>query len=297
MIALSMAAFSGCAFFQSQSELPVPPVGLSASENSIRDVASSEAYVQNAYRTYFNGQNFYQRVAKLENITAQLHSVMPEKGHAKKKLVARFLADVRSQKSTLQNLPSTSAERQNSWLPSPRNAHYAQQVRSMGRVAASYKIMSRMGIYLTASGVFDADSGQEDFYLSLLDRASDELERSLRTIMLVYKPEDAEADVSAARLNYARFLASDVRLALMRVYPARGSEYRRLDNFFRQIETANSSQTRQLVGGREGRFAESKLKTLHVMNSGDIQGFAEEVDLTISTKFGFEMIRQLVAAE
>lgn len=297
MIAVLVAVFSGCAVFQSQQHMPTPPAGYVRSESGARDVASNEAYVENAYRIYFNGQNFYQRVIKLENIAAQLHSVMPEKGHAKKKLVARFLADVRLQKNQMHGLSSTGAERRNSWLPSSENAHYSQHVRALGRIAASYKIMSRMGIYLSASGVFDADAAQEDFYLSLLDRATDEIERSLQTVVLVYKPEDKEADEAAAKLNYARFLASDVRMALTRVYPGRGTEYRRLDGFFRQVERADRSETRQLIRGREGRFVQSKLKTLHVMNSGDIQGFAEEMDLTISTKFGFEMIHQLVASE
>lgn len=309
LYALVFLVSTGCSSFEKEMPLPPSAAARAVAEPSpfpgsfaarVRDVASTAAYVQSSYNSYFSGQNFYQRLAKLENLTARLHAVMPDKGHPKKNLVGRFLTDLQRERAAL---PATSGDdRALSWMPSAGGASYSEKIQALGRVAASYRIMTRMGIYLTASGVFDEDSADEDFYLSLLDRATGDIESGLRGLVLVYKPEDRERDEAVSRLSYAGTLASGVRLALPRAYPDRGVTYRRLDGFFQRLEAAARSggpdpaPLRALLRSAEGRAIGRTLKELHVMNSGDILGFRDEMDLTISTKFGYEMIRQLADA-
>ena len=38
------------------------------------------------------------------------------------------------------------------------------------------------------------------------------------------------------------------------------------------------------------------LKDLHIMNSQDIEGFEDEIEITLSTKFSFEMIHELLSS-
>lgn len=292
------------------TSLPLPPQGSVESsyhENRLvdkdsRSVASQQEYLQTSYNNYYSGQNFYQRIDKLENLVAQLHGLMPEKGHAKKRLLAKHLIDIRQQKKYIESLSSNNSGALSKisvgWLPAPRSSQYSEKLQALGKIVASYKVMNQMGIYLTQAGVFDGDTRNEDFYLSLLNKSIGDIEGQLNQLPTAYRVEVKEAAENTARLEYSHHLANGVRFNLPRAFQSSPqTQYRRLDSFFKRVaQTDNLARIKSLLRSEEGRFAQQTLKGLHIMNSGDIQGFEDEVDLTLSTKFGLEMIQQLVAS-
>ncbi|AGH94715.1 hypothetical protein [Pseudobdellovibrio exovorus] len=325
IIYLMMAfTFAGCASHEvshkvnPETSLPQPPAELAGnnrgdsrlferdSRTDSRTVASQQEYLQSSYNSYYSGQNFYQRIGKLENLVAQLHSLMPEKGHAKKRLLAKHLMDIRQQKKYLESLSSTSSESSVGWLPAARSGQgnsqhreqYSEKLQALGKIVASYKVMNQMGIYLSQVGLFDGDTRNEDFYLSLLNKSIGDIEGQLSQLPTAYRVETKEAAENTARLEYSHHLANGVRFNLPRALQSNPqAQSRKLDGFFKRVAHAESlSRIKSLLRSEDGRLAQQTLKSLHVTNSGDIQGFEDEVDLTLSTKFGLEMIQQLVAS-
>ncbi|MBY0554526.1 hypothetical protein K2P97_08355 [bacterium] len=285
---------SGCTTFNNAaniSGLPVPP------EQTLnvhsRFIAST--YVEEAYAKYFADGNFYQRVAKIEAVAKQLLSVMPDKGHPKRKLVEQFVSDARKEIIYLGSIQSSVSDKSNSFLPSAQLDQYNAKIQSLGRLTQSYKIMNRAGIYLTASGVFEEDSSNQDFYLSILDRSTYEIENGLRELVLVYKPEDKDAQENNAKMNYSRSLAQDTRNSIRRVLEVKSAEYKKVDAVLASVARLSSSNlAKKLVRTVEFTNARNILKAANNINSGDIEGFQDDMDTTISTKFNLELINELI---
>ncbi|MEQ1723959.1 MAG: hypothetical protein ABL930_12345 [Pseudobdellovibrio sp.] len=292
---LGATVMSGCTTFNKpsfQSSVPVPPI---ETQNIYsRNVASG--YVDSAYNTYFADGNTYHRIAKVEAIAKQLHSVMPDKGHPKKKLVQQFLSDVRREALFLSALPGSADDIANSWVPSAQLAQFKEKIMSLGRVAQSYKIMSRAGIILTASGVFETDSNSQDFYLSLLDRATYEIENTLRDLMLVYLPEIKDAQDNDAKINYSKGLANDIRNNLRKVLQPKSLEYKKVDAVLNKISKSNAIQAKKLIKTSEFLSAKSLLQNSERTISGDIEGFDDEVDTVISTRLNIVLINELISS-
>lgn len=284
----SCTSFNKAAYY---SSLPTPP-----NENQnihSRYVASD--YVDTAYKKFFADGNYYIRTAKVEAIAKELLTVMPYKGHPKRKLVEQFVTDVGNEVLYLSNLSEGPEDKSNAWLPMAGLPQFKEKIMSLGRVAQSYKIMTRAGIYLTASGVFETDSSHQDFYLSLLDRATYEIETGLRDLILVYRPEYKEADENNSKINYSKKLASDVRNNLRKVLEPKSADYKKVDAVLSKISKAvNTAQAKKLIKTADFISARSIMQAANNINSGDIEGFQDDMDTTISTKFNLELINELI---
>jgi hypothetical protein len=294
-ILLIAIVLSGCTTFNKpnyQSSVPSPPSEL---QNKYpRDLASG--YVDSAYSSYFANANTYQRVAKIEAITQQLDSAMPHKGHPKKKLVEQFLSDVRREVLFLADLPGSAEDKANSWVPSAQLTQYQEKIMSLGRLAQSYKIMSRAGIILTASGVFEKDSNSQDFYLSLLDRATFEIENTLRDLKLVYLPEAKDRQENDAKMNYSKSLASDIRNNLRKILEPKSLDYKKIDAILNKVSKSNAVQAKKLITTAEFLSAKSILQNSERTISSDIDGFNDEVDTVISTAHNLVLINELISS-
>lgn len=246
-----------------------------------RGIATSRDYIDNAYNSYFLGTDKFQQIKKIEAVIKQLHAVMSDIGHSKKKLVGQFLADTHKEISLLE--PNTKRTE-------------AQLLMSLGRINASYKIMSLMGIYLTASGVFEKDTDDEDYYLGLLDRATSDIEKQLNTALYIYKPENKEEDENNARLRYTGSLANEIRNNLYKVFPdTKNPNYRRADQYFNKVAKLTSvDEAKKLIKTSDFQYVRNILQNIQIINSGDIDGFQSDVDLTVATQFNFAMINELI---
>jgi hypothetical protein len=282
----AMLIFSGCA---TVSSVPVPPE---------RNVASNE-HLDLAYNRYFKNQNFYMRLVRLEMLTQQLQDVMPEKGHAKKALVQQFESDLHAAVMALAADGTAVSSKFKSWIPSAQESGFNEKVRVLGKVLQSSKVMDRMGIYLTSSGVFDEDSFGQAFYFDLIGRALAEIDTELRNLVLVYPPEMKDADENQAKLSYAKGLAIRVRSNLRKVMPAVNSaNFKRVDSYMKRLSSIgqlNPSEAQRIVDSADFKFVQGVLSQVQPTTSGDIQGFEDQVDSTVATKFGFEMISQLLS--
>jgi hypothetical protein len=292
---LSATVVSGCTTFNKpsfKSLVPVPPS--ENIKNDSRDIASG--YVDSAYSNYFAKGNTYQRVEKIEAIAKKLYAAMPDKGHPKKKLVEQFLFDVRREVLFLAALPESREDKANSWLPTAQQAQFKEKIMSLGRVAQSYKIMSRAGIILTASGVFETDSNSQDFYLSLLDRATFEIENSLKDLLLVYLPENKDAQSNDAKINYSKSLASDIRNNLRKILQPKSAEYKKVDAILNKISKSNAVQAKKLIKTSEFLWAKSIIQNNERTLSSDIEGFNDQVDIVISTGLNILLINELISS-
>ncbi len=177
-------------------------------------------------------------------------------------------------------------------------ANRAEKIHMMGQVVQSLNVMDRMGIYLTASGVIDPDSALEDYYYTFISRAVYNIDSELRNQMLLYPPEVKDANENNAKLAYAKTLANDIRIALRHNFQSnKVLDIKRMDRALLQIYGVQGvQQAKQLSANAEYKYLASSMSGLHISNSSDIAGFDDEVETTLSTKFSFEMINQLVTS-
>lgn len=290
---VALGFMSGCTSFNGNAGIDVP---VPAS----RSVASDEKYLNLAFDRYFANQNFYIRLVRMELLAKQLEGVMPEKGHAKKALVAQFIADLHRAVALLaaDNVAVTS--KYSSWIPSAQENGFNEKIRVLGKVLQSSKVMDRLGIYLTASGVFDEDNYGQTFYFNLIDRALYEIDGQLRNLVMVYPPEAKDADENEAKLQYTKSLAGEVRLNLRKVIPSVNSvEYKKLDALLQRISKMSNisqSQAQKLMNSPDFKYTKQVLSQVQLISSGDILGFEDQQDATIATKFNFEMINELISS-
>lgn len=279
--------FAGCA---SVNSVPVP---------QDRKVASNEdQYMDLTFNRYFANQNYFVRLSRIEMLGQQLVSSMPDKGHAKKALVQQFLQDVHHAVEILGADQAGAASKYSSWIPSAQENGFNEKIHVLGKVLQSSKVMDRMGIYLTASGVFDEDSYGQNFYFDLINRALYGIDTELRNLTLVYRPEISDADENLAKLTYSKSLANLIRNNLRQVAAANSVGYKKLDGVLLKLaglQKLSPAQAKTLLGSADYKYAQSYFSQVLVTSSGDISGFDDQVDLTLNTKFNFEMIDQLVS--
>ena len=288
LVIAGVVALSGCTTF---NRVPVPPD---------RHVASDDQYLILAFNRYFANQNFFTRLVRIESLAQQLIAAMPEKGSAKKGLVQQFTRDLHQVIAALVNDKATAESKYHAWTPSTQEAGFKERVHLLGKVVQSSKVMDRMGIYLTASGIFEDDTYGENFYFNLIARALYEIDTEMNKLVLVYPPEMKEADENEAKINYAKSLAGEIRLNLHKILPAVNSpDYKKMDSFLQKlagVNGADSGSIQKLSKSSDYNFAKSILSQVQLTNSGDILGFEDQVETTIGTKFNFEMIHQLVTS-
>lgn len=280
--------FSGCV---SVNNVPVPPD---------RKVASDDQYMDLAFNRYFKDQNFYTRLVRIEMLSQQLQGAMPVTGHAKKALVHQFELDVHHAVAALAADKASVNSKAKGWIPSTQENGFNEKIHLLGKVLQSSNVMDRMGIYLTASGVFDEDTVGQAFYFDLIARAMASIDAEIRNLVLVYPPEMKDADENFAKLTYAKGLASRIRSNLRRVIPAVNSaNYKRIDLTVKRIgevRQIDAAQAQRILNSADFKYVQSVLSQVQPTNSGDIQGFEDQVDASVSTKFSFEMIDQLMAS-
>ena len=288
LVIAGVVALSGCTTFNS---VPVPPD---------RHVASDDQYLNLAFNRYFANQNFFTRLVRIESLAQQLIAAMPEKGSAKKRLVQQFTRDLHQVTAALVNDKISADSKYYAWAPSTQEAGFNEKVRLLGKVVQSSRIMDRMGIYLTASGIFEDDTYGENFYFNLIARALYEIDSEMNKLVLVYPPEMKESDENEAKINYAKSLAGEIRLNLHKIMPRVNSpDYKKMDSFLQKLASMNAADTGtilKLSSSSDFKFAQSILSQVQLTNSGDILGFEDQVETTIATKFSFEMIHQLVTS-
>ena len=258
-----------------------------------RQIAEDE--IEKRFNLYFSNSNYFSKLQKIKEVAQHLHSVMPDKGSAKKRLVSQFSQDVSRVIESLAGDKTSTSEKFNAWLPmSPTGRN--EKVQTLGQIVQSYKVMSRMGIYLTASGVIDPDSATENYYYTFLDRALYNIENELRNLMLIYPVEKREEQENNSKINYAKALANDSRSVIRRHFQSNNRiDLNRVDKALKQIQQIqNSQQSKRVLNSADYKYTTNAVKQLHIMNSGDITGFEDEMDMTLRTKFSVEMINHLL---
>lgn len=264
-------------------------------ESPNRQIAADQ--IDQRYNIYFSEGNYFIKLKKVADVAKHLHSIMPEKASAKKRLVAQFSRDVSQAVALLAVDKISTNERYTTWVPMLPNQRM-EKVQILGKVVQSFKVMSRMGIYLTSSGVIDPDSVSEDYYHTFLEKAVSQIDEGSRGLTLIYSIEKREEHENEAKLNYAKTLALDSRSVLRRSFQTINRlDIKRIDKVLKQIHTAqNIQQTKVIIDSADYKFVLSSIKLLHIVNSSDITGFEDEVDMTLRTKFSLEMINYLLTS-
>ncbi len=285
--------FTGCTTFNNQ--LPAPQAAM-PTENS-RNVAQAFDYLEQQYTNYFAAAPFYERLLRLEKMTIALHDLMEESGNSKKKFVAQFQKDLRKELNAIGRFPSSATDKAASWLPSeqPDPANYRDKVLALGRVEQSFAILNESSAFLDRSGVFEKDGRIENFYLSLIGRAAVEINLGLQEAV-VYKPEIKLAQLNGARLKHSKKIVVEIREAMRKVFPSvRDPQYVKTDLFFDRVaKTSSIEQIRTLIRSNDFVLAKNIMQDVQLINSGEINGFQDQVDLTLATKFNFQMLVKLV---
>jgi hypothetical protein len=292
LLAATYLFFVGCA--STTNVLPEPPTQAQLTQS--RNVAS--VIVDQRFEQYFASGNYLAKLNKVNNIAKQFLASMPENGHAKKRLVKQFVSDLSRSIAELSEFKDSNAERFTSWVPkNTADANYKAKIRILGGVIQSSKVMEQMGIYLTASGVIEPDSAVDDYYYIMMARAIGLIESEISKTGLAYLPEHKEQDENNARLRYAKRLGNDVRSTIRKSFQSnKAIDTKRVDRVLLLLSRANTlQQASVLLKSPDYRYTQSAMQGLHIMNSQDISGFEHEVELTLSTKFSFEMIHELIS--
>ena len=262
--------------------------------NTEQDYLKANAAVDN----YFADQNFFNRLVRVEHYSVQFYEAMPDKGNAKKALLKQFITDLHQTILVLAADSNNKTDILNSWIPSTQIPGFNEKIKILGKLVQSAKVMDRMGIYLTASGVFEADSQPLDFYYTALTRVMYGIENELRNLVLIYPPEMKDTDENEAKLKYTKNMATDIRNNMRKVFQSnKNSNYKKLDQYFKKLSMAiNVEEAKKLIKTTDFQYAKNVMQNLHIMNSGDIDGFQDEIDLTVATKFNFQMINELITS-
>lgn len=290
-IFLAVAAFlTSCASTNKVGYLPAPP------QTQSRQLASN--YADEKFKEYFSQGNYFAKLGKINEVAKSLLAVMPDKGSAKKRLVQQFVVDLNKVVAQLGADTESISEKSNRWLPSTQGSGFAEKIILMSQVVESQRVMDRMGIYLTSSDVIDPDNATEDYYYTLIAKAVYEIDNLTRSLTLIYPPEKKAELENAARLRYTRKLAGDVRVNLKKSFDSnKALNRKRIDKVLRQISSSSTlKQAAQFKNSNDYKYAQEALKDLHIMNSQDIDGFEDEIELTLATKFSFEMINELISS-
>ena len=291
-LAAAYLFFVGCA--STTNVLPEPPTQAQLTQN--RNVAS--VIVDQRFEQYFASGNYLAKLNKVNNLAKQFLANMPVEGHAKKRLVKQFVSDLNRSIAELTEYKDASSERYPTWVPkNTADANYKAKIRILGGVVQSSKVMDQMGIYLSASGVIEPDSAVDDYYYSMLARAIGQIDSEVSKTGLAYLPENKEQDENNSRLRYAKRLGNDVRVTIRKSFQSnKAIDTKRVDRVLLLLSRASTlQQANILLKSSDYRYTQTAMQGLHIMNSNDISGFENEVELTLSTKFSFEMIHELIS--
>ena len=293
LVAAVYLFFVGCASTTNVVP-PEPPTQAQLTQN--RNIAS--VIVDQRFEQYFASGNYLAKLNKVNNLAKQFLANMPAEGHAKKRLVKQFVSDLNRSIAELSAYKDANAERYATWVPKNTvDTNYNAKIRILGGVVQSSKVMDLMGIYLTASGVIEPDSAVDDYYYSMLARAVGQIDNEISKLGLAYLPEHKEQDENNARLRYAKRLGNDVRVAVKKGFQSNKKiDAKRVDRVLQLLSRANTlQQAHLLLKSADYRYTQTAMQGLHIMNSQDISGFDNEVELTLATKFSFEMIHELIS--
>lgn len=292
LLAATVLFFVGCA--STTQVPPEPPTQAQLTQN--RNIAS--VIVDQRFDQYFASGNYLTKLNKINSLAKQFLAGMPENGHAKKRLVKQFVSDLNRSIAELSAYKDSNTERYTTWVPkNTADANYKAKIRILGGVVQSSKVMDHMGIYLTASGVIEPDSAVDDYYYTMIARAVGQIDSEISKTGLAYLPEDKEQDENNARLRYAKRLGNDVRATIRKSFQSnKAIDTKRVDRVLVLLSRASTlQQAHVLLRSPDYRYTQSAMQGLHIMNSQDIAGFEHEVELTLSTKFSFEMIHELIS--
>lgn len=287
---------SGCSTFDNIREIPLLPISESTSseKTNIRQTAS-ESEVDVWYNKYIEKQSPYGRLFVLEySVIKPLYDSLPEKGHPRKKLLKQFLQEYCKQVAVI----ADNSELQNysrSWLPA-RGVDDSAIINSLDNIVMSYQLINLAGIYLTSAGVFEKETQKENVYYSVLDRSVKEMSNELKQRLFFGKPEEKDIFKNELRLRYTRDLVTDIRLTLPKVMPIKNVVYRKLDRFFKELGRVNNVQkAKKMLNSSDFVYAEKILNEMQPIYSGEIDGFEDEINLEIQTKYYLGMTRVLLS--
>lgn len=237
-------------------------------------------------------------IAGLRNLTSlsqHLFEIIPEKGHPKKILIDKFISDLKINLNKIEQLSIGVNDLSSSWIPSEQHPKRAEIILVLGEIVQSYTVMNQLGVYLTSSGVMDEDSKDQEYYFNLLAKTVEEVDSQISRNILLYQSEDKEAQQQLAKLKYSQFLASVVRENLSKVITRNNKNiFIRVDRAFKEVETlTDTEKAKDFVNTKYWIFAKDYLSQLSIEGSSDIDGFQDDVDLTLKTKFGSSMIHFL----
>lgn len=292
LLAAAYLFFVGCA--STTNVPPEPPTQAQLTQS--RNVAS--VIVDQRFEQYFASGNYLAKLTKINSLAKQFLAGMPENGHAKKRLVKQFVSDLNRSIAELSEYKDANTERYSTWVPkNTADANYKAKIRILGGVVQSSKVMDYMGIYLTASGVIEPDSAVDDYYYTMMARAVGQIDSEISKTGLAYLPEHKEEDENNARLRYAKRLGNDVRSTIRKSFQSnKAIDTKRVDRVLILLSRASTlQQANVLLKSPDYRYTQTAMQGLHIMNSQDISGFEHEVELTLSTKFSFEMIHELIS--
>jgi hypothetical protein len=282
----------GCVSRQKISELD------SSAELEINSRAVASENIDQQFNEYFIVGNFQIKLKKTLAIAKQFLASMPDKGHAKKRLVKQFVFDLTRVTNELDNKTLVKAENNHFWLPlNTRHPEYISTVRLIGSVVQSGKIMQQMGIYLSASGVVEEDSASDRYYFEMLARALSELESEISKLVIAYPPEQKNTDENNARLQYVKRLANEIRTGIRKNFQSNNTlDIKKIDRIMLQLaHSITLKQANLLLKNSDYIYTKSVMADLHISDSQDIMGFEEDVDLTLATKFSFSLINELIS--
>lgn len=269
-------------------DLPQPPVVQNA--ESQRRLASEEEYLGTSYEKFFGDQNYIGRLHKLRKLVRQLHFLMEEKGHPRKRILKKFQDDLDQQIAFLERLETDQNVTLKSWLPAEKTYQYGAKIRTLQAVKNSSDVMARLEAYLASTKVMEDSTYDQNFYYNLMRKGLKAMADDLA------KVNTKGADALSAHLSYANYLSSVARAQLHTVFPNKSSKVveTRLNATFRQIQQVRSvAQAKSLVNSPEVVYASQILANADYTSSSDIEGSRDDMDKKIATYFGLEMIKYL----
>lgn len=295
---------SGCASWNALHDVPPPPVPQvnSSHASTYRHTASTlnkttfaSTEIESWYSQYIEKQSPYGRLYILESsVIKPLFDSLPEKGHPRKKLLGQFLQQYRAQFALISNESSAQVYSQG-WLPA-RGTDSSNFIKSYDHIMAAYEVMNTMGIYLTSAGVFEKESQKANVHYSIIERALKEISDEIKMRISFNKPESIDTIKNNLKLKYSRELVGDIRISLPKVMSTKNAVYRKLDRFFKELGSLKTvDKSKKMLASSDFSYAEKALRNPPLLNSGEIDGYEDEFNLEVTTKYYLDMVRILLS--
>jgi hypothetical protein len=286
LIVLPIFIFS-CTNLAVKSVVPQPPQV--NSNMTQRQIASEEEdfYVK-SYANFFYQENYLGRLKKIRVLAHQLHTLMNEKGHPRKRILEKFQMDLDKNLAYLSGLDENISVKD--WLPEATTRDYSKKLAALIRVSQSADVMAQLESYLASTKVMEDDTYEVNSFYTLMRKALRELKESL-----VARTGNSMDPILESRLSYSKFLSEEARLNLHKVFDSKmKAPQKKVASFFKKIESVNSvDQARAILNSRDMILTRSYLAYTESSGSSDIDGIRDDFDTKISTYFGLEMIKFL----